>query len=81
MFSYNIHNKDSCNKHVSHQEKNMIRQRHLRDGAFTSRAVIGNRGRPIHRGIVISRWCESWIHFRRPARWQASVFLMCKKTF
>ena len=52
----------------------------LRDGASTSRAVIGNRGRPIHRGIVISRWCESWIHCRRPARWQASVFLMCKKT-
>ena len=43
---------------TSIRQDNMIRQRHLRDRFVTaqsmSHAVIGNRGRPIHRDTVIN---------------------------
>jgi len=60
---------------TSVRQDNYIRQRHLRNrfatAQSTANAMVGNRGRSIHRDTVINRLRERGIHCRRPARCQA----------
>ena len=60
---------------TSVRQYNYIRQRHLRNrfatAQSTAKAMVGNRGRSIHRDTVMNRLRERGIHCRRPARCQA----------
>ena len=60
---------------TSVRQDHYIRQRHLRNrfatAQSTANAIVGNRGRSIHRETVINRLRERVIYCRRPARCQA----------